>query len=27
MTRHFDKIKEARIIEVWTISEAIAKML
>ncbi|MDD2755371.1 MAG: hypothetical protein PHS80_07555 [Methanothrix sp.] len=25
--RHFDKIKEARIIEVWTISEAIAKML
>jgi len=25
--RHFDKIKEAGIIEVWTISEAIAKML
>lgn len=25
--RHFDKIKEARIIEVWTISEAIAKKL
>jgi predicted nucleic acid-binding protein len=25
--RHFDRIKEARIIEVWTISEAIAEML
>lgn len=25
--RHFNKIKEARIIEVWTISEAIAKIL
>jgi len=25
--RHFDKIKEARIIEVWTISEAIVKKL
>jgi len=25
--RHFEKIRQARMIEVWTISEAIAKML